>query len=550
MVSRPAFFSLMALLLSSLVAACSGFERVQDDCGTNGDCVTGFVCLNRTCSPDLLDAGASDGGVVQDGGPGGSPDSGPSTGLDSGMSNAESGNPSDSGSPTDAGSISDAGNDVDAASPTDAGGFPDAGTSIDAGTSMDAGMPADAGPALDAGSPEDSGSPTMDAATNPSDAAIPPMDAGASGFDGGQADDAGASDWWNANWRLRWPLDFTGHATTTLSYFPVLFVLPCGDPQYECADQVDDSTFRFVDEFDNSLPFEVDQWNASGNSLFWIRISTLHTGAQSTRIWLYGDPINQFSGAGAREPRETWGNEFQGVYHMADDGRDSSQGVNDGFDIDVSATGGAVGRGAEFDQGGGTFGCITLPDNTDFLTNANGATLMAWVYVTANNIGSNQDFISISINNGGLSTVTSRHNLFLNTSGRPGANMRVDDSDGPNPRNDPAQLALNEWVHLTSTLAGSGQNLTWTLYVDGALSEQEILSTTNDPISQLPFSNTVATNSALGCEDNGSGRYLRGRMDEVRIINEAKSGAWVNTQYVYQNTPESRVLIGAPETAP
>ena len=85
----------------------------------------------------------------------------------------------------------------------------------------------------------------------------------------------------------------SGYAgSTTLADFPVLVRLAAGSPTgFDYADCASDgSDIRFADAAGNLIPHEIDTWNAAGESLVWVRLPSVASGATFTMYFGADDP--------------------------------------------------------------------------------------------------------------------------------------------------------------------------------------------------------------------------------------------------------------------
>ena len=85
----------------------------------------------------------------------------------------------------------------------------------------------------------------------------------------------------------------SGYAgSTTLADFPVLVRLAAGSPTgFDYADCASDgSDIRFADAGGNLIPHEIDTWDAAGESLVWVRLPAVASGATFTMYFGADDP--------------------------------------------------------------------------------------------------------------------------------------------------------------------------------------------------------------------------------------------------------------------
>ena len=111
-------------------------------------------------------------------------------------------------------------------------------------------------------------------------------------------------------------LTISGYAgSTTLENFPVLVRLSAGSPSGFAYADVTNGDIRFTDTNGNSLPFEIEKWDASGESHVWVSVPSLS--GQATTITMYYGAIT-----GKLPPVDSTGvwslAGYQNVHHFSD----------------------------------------------------------------------------------------------------------------------------------------------------------------------------------------------------------------------------------------
>lgn len=137
-----------------------------------------------------------------------------------------------------------------------------------------------------------------------------------------------------------------------------------------------------LDEASNVLPFEIETWNPSGESLVWVKVPTY---SENTRINVYyGDKQGRRNGA--NDPKQVW-SAYAGVWHLDELGTeitlaDSSPNGYDGktYNVSEGLSGGVLGNYArnidkrsQSGQGGLYF------EGTKNIAHGGKLTLSAWV---------------------------------------------------------------------------------------------------------------------------------------------------------------------------
>lgn len=77
----------------------------------------------------------------------------------------------------------------------------------------------------------------------------------------------------------------------------------------------------FMDESENSLPYEVDQWNVSGESFVWVKLNVLTNNAPVRMYWALKDGVMP----PGYTPEEVWP-EYAGVWHFSEEISTSAAG--------------------------------------------------------------------------------------------------------------------------------------------------------------------------------------------------------------------------------
>ncbi|MEM7390797.1 MAG: DUF2341 domain-containing protein, partial [Verrucomicrobiota bacterium] len=219
------------------------------------------------------------------------------------------------------------------------------------------------------------------------------------------------------------------------------------------AHPADGGDVRFTDADQTTiLPHEIDVWNTSGESLFWVKTPQLGT---NTCIWVYWD------NAAATLPGYTsdgsvWSNGYLGVWHMNESGNtpfDSAQiprdnsGIDAGTDANVVPNG-IVGRAYNYINRGR----VRINNDGD-LAGLNNATINFW-YLKLGQGGANLGTILGS----GSENIGIRHlesdALFLRIQG------------GDVVWTPPLANSFFDWNHITFSYDGPGKTVD--AYLNGA----------------------------------------------------------------------------------
>ena len=124
----------------------------------------------------------------------------------------------------------------------------------------------------------------------------------------------------------------------TLPDFPALVRLSPSIDGFSYADFANHASgadLAFVDSDGNLLPHEIDTWDASGESLVWVKVLTLQRG---TRLKMY---YGNSAYSPTLSPSQTW-SAFKGVWHMNESGETAEPDVS-GNGLAATPAGSAVG---------------------------------------------------------------------------------------------------------------------------------------------------------------------------------------------------------------
>ena len=301
-----------------------------------------------------------------------------------------------------------------------------------------------------------------------------------------------------------------------LSGFPVLVRISDGSPSGFFYDDLQSKStgadIAFVDMSGNGLPFEIDTWNPSGESLIWVKLPTMQNGTAFVMCW--GSETSGKTVCGTNPFAA-----YKGVWHMnASSPPDASGSGNAG-----TAAGGATVATGRIGS------ALSLPTTSDYVTcgqhqsNAelkDGFTVEAWVNAASYSgnrcIFGKTDFVSIRTG--------SQTSFQVTTPGKKDHNMTV-----------PALPATGSWWHMAVTFQKSTSN-GCKVYVNGSLAAQMNADGINNQ--------TDATEMWFG--KNQWGQNFTGFLDEMRLSAEIKSADWIAADYATQNDA-SFLTAGAAE---
>ena len=321
-----------------------------------------------------------------------------------------------------------------------------------------------------------------------------------------------------ADYAKSFNITFPGYTgSTTLTDFPVLVRLSAARNNFDyntCA--ANGADLRFSDAAGNLIPHEIDTWNPSGESLVWVKVTSL---TSSTKISAhYG-----YTGEGslpAVAATDVWSADYVGVWHMKGSGVPlaESSGVSTPIDTaDAKVAFGYAGAiGDAVDMSGVTSGWANRmsaadDDDLDGFTNF---TLEMWTrqeeWGSANNPtllskrkdADNAYYWCCREVSGGKRAA----NALISTNGT--ANVDLNGNS--------ACPVLGVWTH-QAFVRNAEENYS-----------KAFVSGTNSYTTTRAGSNPVVSNSQRLAFGSGINGYpFPGQMDEVRISRVARSADWI-----------------------
>ena len=286
-------------------------------------------------------------------------------------------------------------------------------------------------------------------------------------------------------------LTISGYSgSTTLANFPVLVRLSAGSPSGFAYADVTNGDIRFADANGNSLPFEIEKWDSSGESHVWVSVPSLS--GQATTITMYYGAIT-----GKLPPVDSTGvwslAGYQNVHHFSD--------ASGYMDIESSANNLTVTRqGANTVDAAGVLGS-SLANTGNNLFGLSVATDSSWMW----GAGGTVTFSAW----GKRSSDTSNRHLFGTTGAFGYANASTFTVNVNGTTASGTIPSVGDWTLYTLVVDGS----TLSLYFNGTLAESKSGS--------LP-----AASTALYWGSNGSSRW-KGSIDEARLRNVADTPDWI-----------------------
>ena len=290
----------------------------------------------------------------------------------------------------------------------------------------------------------------------------------------------------------------------------------------------DSAKLVFIDNLGNLLPYDVDTWGESGESVVWLKLPTLPTeGITVTMYWNLRD--GQI--APANEPTDVW-SDYAGVWHMTDTS-DSAAGASHGtLGNKTTAVGGIFGGALSANQQGEP---LILATASEAVNSVTGDAFTVSFYTKYNSTGTGTSVQYLfsrrpvydqagyaGLINDNRRVVSSTANTFRILYGKTW-------TDGGNMNADKFGMPTETWIRNDVYFRGaaSGGRFEWWIngvYIDGA-----------------SWNNSLANNGTTGLlgigglAAAGSDSNINGAMDEFRIRSGRADANLIAAEYKYQS---------------
>jgi hypothetical protein len=249
-------------------------------------------------------------------------------------------------------------------------------------------------------------------------------------------------------------------------------------------------------------------WNLEGESRVWVQVPRLTTNTALQVTW-GNTAITQapaFTTNGA-----AWSANYVGVWHLTDaSGLDSSANAHHAGANTASVTDGLMGGAARFN---GLSSVIQVPWVPAFNLPSH-FEVQGWFTVAPGEKPAVNNFLTLTAKEVGASFTNRNWWIALRSDGR----LWWKSSAGIDVTNS-TDLANGAWHHFAAVHDGAAARL----YVDGVAVA----------VDATPGLADVQTGPVLFGNEDGTARYYKGSLDELRISNGARSSNWVWA--VYQN---------------
>jgi len=321
-------------------------------------------------------------------------------------------------------------------------------------------------------------------------------------------------------------LSFPQAPSTALANFPVLVRLAEDAPTgFSYADCPTASCIWFTDEGGTDIPFEVDTWDSTSNSLVWVSVPSLSSSAKITMHW-------DASGAPAGLPaaREVWTRAgYNAVWHFSGSNAESVTNLlpsatrgTPTYDGNVSYPG-PVGKTLWLNGSSD----LRYAPNPAWTTLGDGPALSVSFFVRSSSGGFTRMISCMSDwrKPAGYEFTFQSSNTKITVGSSNESQMQTDITTGPN----------TKWKHFAGTWSGT----TVKFYDDGSKAKEATLNAVVAPTEALTFGAQGGSNT---------GAPLTGGLDEIRIRRETSSDDWVAAEYATA-TDANYVSFGEVEEA-
>lgn len=307
-----------------------------------------------------------------------------------------------------------------------------------------------------------------------------------------------------SQWAKKRVLTINNATIGVLTDFPLPVFLDASRINYSLC-QAAGHDLRFFDaDGVTPLSYEIENWNAGGVSLIWIRVPQIDAGSTSDRIvMVYGNPTS----SPASNSSAVWPSEYKGVYHMVN-GNDSTTNANHATVISnvTYSTSGSLGGRGFFDAA--LTPHVTIP--TSGLTLAQG-TVEAVVEMRTAPTNANYRFAFSHTNTGSERLYVGSYNTgraFFGTLG--------DNATGVTSA---TAYTLNALTHVSITYTG----LNFTMYFNGVQTDTGSATGHTGILPTANIGNYGATPNNLWAWD--------GYIHEVRFLSSAKSSDYMKASH-------------------
>ena len=329
--------------------------------------------------------------------------------------------------------------------------------------------------------------------------------------------------WWNTSWSYCRNITMpASKISSDLSDFPMMLKLNSSRIDYSNT-QNSGEDIRIVNapcnQGGSTVPHEIEEWNESGDSFVWFKVSSLSSTTDTVYSYYYGN-------AGVADSQNSTGlwNDYVGVWHMTETNAiDSKYNHNGTASGNVAQTTGQISTANDFD---GASDYILLGEGGgDFDFGTEDFSISLWIKSTDTNIGY---LIGKWDSNGAT------HAYFIDVNEQDEVCFEFKDGTNSYFAKTTTDVTDGTW-HLIS---GVREGTDIKLYVDKNLEITVAIGSGKDADNDIDL--------ILGMLSGFSTWSYDGIEDEVRLYNSSYSFAWVNA--TYDSETDNIITYGSEET--
>jgi len=344
------------------------------------------------------------------------------------------------------------------------------------------------------------------------------------------------ADWWDDTWHYRKVLTIdSDQVAGDLTDFPMLVSFTDSDLGANAQSDGDDIVFTL--ENGTKLDHEIESYTTgTGVLVAWVRIPELDGDNDSYILMYYGNSTV----SSQENVSNVWNDNYSAVWHMnGGAGASETDSTKNNNDLSVTGTvgnGGSTKVGPSRETANGN-NYLSISDN-DTLDGMSKLTIQAWIRDTQNDTQP-RGIVSKRTSSSSQVSYTSfvYTNRYFNFDNGNSTGTGMDSRTVT----DTETCTVNTWQMLHFTFDGPGD--TKKIYLDGteAISDSTMTETSiYDGTGDL----------RVGILNDSYGNSWVGQFDEVRIVQDALSSNWIETEHNNQDDPATFFSAGSEEVGP
>ncbi|KKM66539.1 hypothetical protein LCGC14_1480180, partial [marine sediment metagenome] len=285
----------------------------------------------------------------------------------------------------------------------------------------------------------------------------------------------------------------------------------------------------FADEQGYKLDHQIEKYVATtGEYIAWVRIPALSHNSDTRIEIIYGNPLISTDPSAA----STWSSDYVSVWHLGENANpylDGTGNSNDGTNNGSSDIAGLIGNAQDFESSGGT-GTERI-EVGNFNVNSSAITLSAWVKPESLTNPTDARIISKSIGE-----LENEHWWMMSIYSTENFRFRLK-TTGTTTTHYPASnniINTGNWQLLNAVYDGSNIYM----YINGI----EYYNTTKTgSLAQSSDDVAIGNQPLTGTPD----KPFDGILDEVRVLQVARTSDWLRTEYLNQVDPSTFLSFSA-----